>query len=105
MNAAHPFILMVVQIGRTNLETRLSTLRLSSAEAMVTGSVPADDLENKATANAGSIPFAILNGFKPRNKRITGRTMNICSRFAEITTLKYSAIPPKMVPAESWVTN
>ena len=105
MNAAQPFILIVVQIGRTNLETLLSTLRLSSADAIVTGRVPADDFEKSATAKAGSIPLAILNGFKPLSKRIAGRIMNICRRFDEITTPKYCAIPPSITPASSCDTS
>ena len=88
MNAAQPFMLMVVQTGRTNLETLLSTLRLSSAEAIVTGNVPADDFEKSATINAGNMPFAIFRGFRPRMRRMSGRTMNICMRFEPTTTVK-----------------
>ena len=68
---------MVVQIGSTNLETLGFTPKLSSAEAMVTGKVPADDLEKKATAIAGSIPLAIFRGFNPRTNKIIGRIINI----------------------------
>ena len=77
MNAAQPFMLMVVQIGSTKRETLLSTFKLSSAEAIVTGRVPAEDFENSATAKAGNIPRAILIGFKPRINRISGNTINI----------------------------
>ena len=88
MNAAQPFMLMVVQTGSTNLETRLSTLRLSSAEAIVTGRVPADDLENRATIRAGNMPLATLRGLRPRITRRSGRTMNIWMRFEPTTTVK-----------------
>ena len=88
MNAAQPFMLIVVQIGSTKRETLLSTFKLSSAEAIVTGRVPADDFENKATANAGNIPRAIFNGFKPLKSKIVGKMMNIWIKLELITAPK-----------------
>ena len=55
MKAAQPFMLIVVQIGRTKRETRGLTLRRASAEASVTGSVPAELFVKSATAMAGAI--------------------------------------------------
>ena len=88
MKAAQPFMLIVVQIGKTNLEMRLSICKLSSAEAMVTGNVPADDLENKATIKAGSMPRATFKGFRPRISSNNGRKINICRILELITVAK-----------------
>ena len=77
MKAAQPFILMVVQIGSTKRETLGLTLQLSSAEAMVTGKVPADDFEKKATTKAGNMPLATRSGFKPRLTKKPGSTISI----------------------------
>ncbi len=58
MNAAQPFMLIVVQMGNTNLATGALTPTLFSAHDSVTGRVPAEDLEKKATASAGAMPLA-----------------------------------------------
>ena len=55
MKAAQPFMLIVVQIGRTKRETVGFTLRFFSAEANVTGKVPAELFVKSATATAGAI--------------------------------------------------
>ena len=90
---------MVVQIGSTKRDTFLFTSRLSSAEAIVTGNVAAEDFENSATARAGSIPLKILIGFSPERRRIIGSITKNCSRLAPIIAVKYCAIPPSIMPA------
>ena len=62
--------------------------RFCCAHLIVTGSVAAEDLEKKARARAGSIPFATLIGLNPLNIRKAGITMNIWIKFAEITNAK-----------------
>ena len=85
MKAAQPFMLIVVHIGRTNCATCGFSPRFCCAHLIVTGSVAAEDLEKKARARAGSIPFATLIGLNPLNIRKAGITMNIWIKFAEIT--------------------
>ena len=75
MKAAQPFMLMVVQIGSTKRETALLTFKFCSAEAMVTGRVPAELLVNRATATAGDIFLNTSIGFRPLASRKIGRTM------------------------------
>ena len=48
---------MVAPIGRTKLVTSLSTPQLSSTHSIVTGSVAALELVEKASSCAGAIPL------------------------------------------------
>jgi len=52
MKAAQPFILIVVHIGSTNFATLGLIPNCFSATAMVTGSVPVDDLEKNPVRRA-----------------------------------------------------
>ena len=88
MNAAQPFMFIVVQIGRTKRETRLSTPIRSSAVCMVTGSVAAELLVSSAMTTAGIIWRRALRGFMPLTMRNRGRTTNIWRR-----------LPPRMTAA------
>ena len=74
MNAAQPFIFIVVHIGRTKRETERLTFIFCSAEANVTGNVHAELLVNNATAKAEDICLNTSTGFNPlafKNKGIT----------------------------------
>ena len=73
INAAQPFILIVVQIGKTKRDTLGLAFKFCSAQASVTGKVPAELLVNKATARAGAILRKTLSGFKPRISMIKGK--------------------------------
>lgn len=99
MNAAQPFMLIVVQIGRTKRETFGLTFRLTSAEASVTGSVPAELLVNSATAMAGDIFLKTASGFRPRASRKSGRTMKNWMVLPPRTTATYLPSAPTMTPA------
>ena len=88
MKAAQAFMLIVVQIGRTKPETLLRTRMFSSAQRIVTGSVPAEDFEKKATVKAGSIARKVFTGEIPFTRRIAGRITKICRRFAVMIAAK-----------------
>ena len=75
INAAQPFMLMVVQIGNTKRETLLETPNLSSAVCIVTGNVAAELFVNRAINTAGIILPKVRTGFKPLAKRKSGRIM------------------------------
>ena len=68
-------MLIVVQIGRTKRETVGFTLRFFSAEANVTGKVPAELFVKSATATAGAILRKTWSGLRPRTRRKSGRMM------------------------------
>ena len=65
MNAAHPFMLMVVQIGNTNRDTLLDTPILVSAVFMVTGRVAAELFVKSAINTAGIILLSVRTGLMP----------------------------------------
>ena len=75
MNAAQPFMLIVVQIGNTKRATLLEAPSLFSAEDMVTGSVAAELLVKSAINTAGIMLANVRNGLSPRAKRKSGSTM------------------------------
>ena len=105
MNAAQPFMLMVVQIGSTKRDTRGLTFTFCSAEARVTGRVAAELLVNSATARAGDIFFMISTGFRPRASRNSGSTMKNWSRLPPMTTAVYLPSAPTMTPASIWAAS
>ena len=88
MKAAQPFMLMVVQIGSTKRATGERTPTLFSEQAIVTGSVPAEDFEKNATASAGAMPLATRIGLRPRSRSRAGSTRSICTKFAVMTVAK-----------------
>ena len=81
-------MLMVVHIGSTKRETLSLTPRLTSEQRMVTGNVPADDFEKKATVKAGNMPLKTRIGLMPRSKRSAGSTMSIWMKLAVSTVAK-----------------
>ncbi|GHU16624.1 hypothetical protein FACS189472_02100 [Alphaproteobacteria bacterium] len=94
---------MAVQRGSTNLLIRRDTPRLFSAVSIVTGSVPTDDLEKKATDNAGNMHFKETNGrILLRYKKI-GKMNNPCTTLARTTTLKYPPSPFIFTPLFSCI--
>ena len=99
MNAAQPFMFIVVQMGSTNRATRLSTPRRSSALWMVTGSVAAELLVNNAMSTAGVMERATRIGFSPRAMRNSGSTTQNCSRLPPNITATYLPIDVTTVPA------
>ena len=102
MNAAQPFMLIVVQIGSTKRVTRRSRRRFCSAEASVTGSVPAELFEKRATASAGNMPFRTRSGLIRRARRKSGSTTKNCSRLPVTTTATYLPREPTITPASIW---
>ena len=88
MKAAQPFMLIVVQIGSTKRETGRATPTLFSAQDIVTGSVPAEDFEKKATASAGAMPLATRIGLTPRASMRSGSTTSIWTKLAARMTPK-----------------
>ncbi|CUQ25354.1 Uncharacterised protein [Bacteroides xylanisolvens] len=102
MKAAHPFILMVVQIGSTKRETAGFAFRFFSAEASVTGSVPAELLVKRATAMAGDIFLKTSIGFSPRARRKSGRTRKNWIPLLAMMTSVYFPSAPTMTPASIW---
>ena len=70
INDAQPFIFIVVQIGSTKRETVGCTLLFCSAQAIVTGNVPAEDFEKNATKSALDIFPAVRHGLM----RLTSKT-------------------------------
>ena len=99
MKAAQPFMLMVVQIGSTKRETALLTFIFCSAEAIVTGRVPAELLVNRATATAGDIFLNTSIGFRPLASRKIGRTMKNCTQLLAMITRVYLPRAPTITPA------
>ena len=98
INAAHPFMFIVVQRGKTKRLTFCCTSRFCSAACIVTGNAPDDDFENSATDKAGAIPLNALSGFIPFSKSQVGKTINPCTRLAHVITRKYFPIPCKFIP-------
>lgn len=86
MNAAHPFMLMVVQIDNTNRETLLDTPILVSAVFMVTGRVAAELFVKSAINTAGIILLSVRTGLMPLANRNNGKTMK-----------NWMTLPPKMM--------
>ena len=86
IKAAQPFMLMVVQMGRTKRLMEGLMRMFSSAEAMVTGSVAAELFVKRATARAGDMAFMTRTGLRPRMRRKSGRTMKNWMRFPAMMT-------------------
>ena len=99
MNAAQPFMLIVVQIGSTKRATRGFALRRVSAEASVTGSVPAELFVKSATASAGAIFLNTWMGLRPRASRNSGSTTKNWMTLPPSTTAVYLPSAPTMTPA------
>ena len=102
MKAAQPFMLMVVQMGRTKRETEGFALRFCSAEARVTGRVAAELLVKSATATAGDILRKTWRGFSPRRIRKRGNTRKNWMKLPPSTTMVYFPRAPMMTPASIW---
>ena len=77
MKAAHPFMLMVVQIGSTKRDISFRIPMRCSAVSMVTGNVAALLLVKSAIKTAGIIRLRTWNGFRPLIHRNKGRMMKI----------------------------
>ena len=77
IKAAHPFMLIVVHIGKTNRAISGFISKFSSADCMVTGHVPAELLVKRATNNAGNMARKTLIGLSFLAKRNSGSTTNI----------------------------
>ena len=75
MNAAQPFMLIVVQMGNTKRATLELTPSRLSAVSIVTGNVAAELLVNSAMSTAGVILPSVRSGLMPRERRKRGRTM------------------------------
>ena len=100
MNAAQPFMLIVVHIGRMKRENFLSHLTRFSTQSIVTGKVAAEDFVNKAVRIAGIIFLKCLKGLIPRIKRKIERTTKNWSKLPLKTTATYLAIESATIPAE-----
>ena len=75
------------------------TFRLFSAELMVTGSVAAELLVNRAISTAGDIAFSTFSGFSPRAIRNSGSTTKNCIRLPPNITATYLPSEPTIMPA------
>ena len=73
MKAAQPFMLMVVQMGRTKRATSGRAFRRVSADRMVTGSVAAELLVKRAMSTAGDMALKTFQGFNLLVNRKRGR--------------------------------
>ena len=63
-------------MGNTNRDTVGCTLLFCSAQFIVTGSVPAEDLEKNATKSAFDILRAVLHGLIRLKSKNSGNTTN-----------------------------
>ena len=99
MKAAHPFMFIVVQMGRTKRATSGRTPRLSSAERIVTGRVAAELFVKRAISTAGDIALKTFRGFRPRTRRNSGRTTKNCMMFPPRITATYLPSEPTITPA------
>ena len=106
MKAAQPFMLMVVQMGRTNRATSGRAFSFISAERMVTGRVATELLVKSAISTAGHMALKTFQGFRPRARRKRGRTMKNWMRLLHRMTATYLPMLPATTPAdtcaESW---
>ena len=100
MNAAQPFILMVVQIGKTKRATFELTPSRLSAVSMVTGKVAAELLVKSAISTAGIILPSVRNGLMPRERRKRGRTMKNCMQLPPSITRMYLPSESAATPAD-----
>ena len=89
MKAAHPFMFIVVHIGRTKRAMFLRTPRRVSALSIVTGRVAALLFVKRAISTAGIILPNTWIGFMPLDKRNRGRTTKNWITFPPITTSTY----------------
>ena len=101
MNAAQPFMLMVVQIGSTKRATLLSTPSRSSEVCIVTGSVAAELFVNRAMSTAGIMRRITCTGLSPRATRNSGSTTKNCSILPPNITATYLPIEATTVPADT----
>ena len=102
MKAAQPFMLMVVQMGRTKRETFGSTPRRFSADESVTGSVAAELFVKRAITTAGLIARKTFSGLIFRASRNSGRTTKNWMALPARMTAVYLPSEPRMRPALSW---
>lgn len=102
MNAAQPFMLMVVQMGSTKRETFFDTLSQSSAVCIVTGSVAAELLVKSAISTAGIILPKMRIGFKPLIMRNNGRMIKNWMILPPRMTATYLPSEDITMPAENW---
>ena len=86
INAAQPFMLIVVHIGRIKRENFLSHLTRFSTQSIVTGKVAALLFVKRAVRIAGIIFLKCLNGLIPRQRRKIERTIKNWIRFPLRTT-------------------
>ena len=98
MKAAQPFMLMVVQMGRTKRETFGFTPSRFSAEESVTGRVAAELFVKRAITTAGLIARKTFSGLMPRARRNSGRTMKNWTAFPARITAAYFPSEPRMTP-------
>ena len=101
MNAAQPFMLIVVQMGNTKCATLGEMPNLSVAVCKVTGSVAAELLVKRAISTAGIILPSVRMGLMPRTKRKSGRTMKNCTTLPPSITATYLPSDSITMPAEN----
>ena len=101
MNAAQPFMLMVVQMGNTKRDTLLDTPIRFSAVCIVTGNVAAELLVKSAISTAGIILPKVLIGLMPLAKRNNGSTMKNCTTLPPKITATYLPSDAITMPAEN----
>ena len=98
IKAAQPFMLTVVQMGRTNRDTFGSTPSRCSAEDNVTGRVAAELLVKRAITTAGLIALNTFSGLIPRASRNKGSTTKNWTALPARMTAAYLPSEPRMTP-------
>lgn len=91
INAAQPFMLIVVQSGSEKLATFFEMLILLWQQPMADGRAALDDLLKKAIESAGINPLAVLTGDIPFAFKKMGKTTKACTKLAKTTHNKYRA--------------
>jgi hypothetical protein len=87
-----------VHNGKTNRLTSVLILRLVSAASIVTGKVPDDDFEKKATESAGAMALNVLIGSIFFEINHSGRIIVPWTILASIIIIKYCPILPIFIP-------
>ena len=105
MNAAQPFMFIVVQMGSTKRATFDLTPNLFSAVSIVTGNVAAELLVNNAINTAGIILAKVCTGLSPLESRNNGRTTKNCRQLPPIITNTYLPSDSIATPADTCDAN
>ena len=87
INDAHPFMLMIEQIGRLKFAVLSETPSRFLAQSKVKGSVGIEDFEKKAIVRAGNIALATRVGDCPFHLSKRGKIINPWIKFTATTQM------------------